>query len=401
MLVMTIAGLFLLVRSRLAILRAREYKLFTIVFVAVWLSIALSLPDAVNPQRTLVVTVNHLRFFLSGVFIIYALANLDTQTRFLQLCAWLLAFWVLDALVQMVFGADIFGREGWRQGTSGITGVFGPEGKTFGVKLAVLSPLLLVYAHKKRWPLWGQCVCILATVAVVISAGSRAAWVALAAVGLFYVVYLSVSQKHTFRKAALTALVLSTVAGGIAYQVSDAFNYRVNQSVQDLTKPEISGSTLGHRWMIWRGAWNMIKAHPMNGVGARGFRYAFGEFAAPGDPYVERASPILPTHSHQLLLEITAETGLIGLCGWLVACVLLIRAALRSGERARESMLPFGIGLAALLFPLNTHWAIYSANMSQLVWWLIALFCSAYAMTDPHPLAPQPKANEVPDGNNA
>ena len=254
---------------------------------------------------------------------------------------------------------------------------------------------------KNAGPYGGQCVCILATVAVVISAGSRAAWVALAAVGLFYVVYLSVSQKHTFRKAALTALVLSTVAGGIAYQVSDAFNYRVNQSVQDLTKPEISGSTLGHRWMIWRGAWNMIKAHPMNGVGARGFRYAFGEFAAPGDPYVERASPILPTHSHQLLLEITAETGLIGLCGWLVACVLLIRAALRSGERARESMLPFGIGLAALLFPLNTHWAIYSANMSQLVWWQIALFCSAYAMTDPHPLAPQPKANEVPDGNNA
>jgi hypothetical protein len=41
-------------------------------------------------------------------------------------------------------------------------------------------------------------------------------------------------------------------------------------------------------------------------------------------------------------------------------------------------MLPYALCLLAAYFPFNTHMAIYSAFWSQIVWWLIALYCAAY-----------------------
>jgi hypothetical protein len=41
-------------------------------------------------------------------------------------------------------------------------------------------------------------------------------------------------------------------------------------------------------------------------------------------------------------------------------------------------MLPYALCLLAAYFPFNTHMAIYSSFWSQIVWWLIALYCAAY-----------------------
>ena len=41
-------------------------------------------------------------------------------------------------------------------------------------------------------------------------------------------------------------------------------------------------------------------------------------------------------------------------------------------------MLPYGLCLLVAYFPFNSHMAIYSSFWSQIVWWLIALYCAAY-----------------------
>ena len=86
-------------------------------------------------------------------------------------------------------------------------------------------------------------------------------------------------------------------------------------------------------------------------------------------------------HSHHLLVEIASETGLIGICGLVLALTLLVREAWRAQHAVRARVAPYGIALCAAFFPFNTHLAIYSAHWSQLVWWLIAIYCACLAQS--------------------
>jgi hypothetical protein len=47
-------------------------------------------------------------------------------------------------------------------------------------------------------------------------------------------------------------------------------------------------------------------------------------------------------------------------------------------NRQQPAVLLIWACLLAAYFPFNTHMAIYSSFWSQIVWWLIALYCAAY-----------------------
>ena len=165
----------------------------------------------------------------------------------------------------------------------------------------------------------------------------------------------------------------------VLWASSERFAYRVENAVGAFTgATPLEGDSIGHRGWIWRGAGNMIEDNALNGVGAGGFRYAFPDYVADGDPYYYGDPPINPSHSHQLWLEMLSETGMVGALGLLALLALLVMAAVRAPPGARRIMLPYGLCLLAAYFPFNTHMSIYSSFWSQIVWWLIALYCAAY-----------------------
>ena len=86
-----------------------------------------------------------------------------------------------------------------------------------------------------------------------------------------------------------------------------------------------------------------------------------------------------PAHSHQLLLEIASETGLLGLLGLLLAAWWLGRAGWRSLRDGERWLLAPGLCLLGATFPFNSHMAVYSAFWSQVLWWLVAVSCAACA----------------------
>jgi hypothetical protein len=73
----------------------------------------------------------------------------------------------------------------------------------------------------------------------------------------------------------------------------------------------------------------MIDALPINGVDVRAFRYAYPEFAQPDDPFIsideKSGRPTGAFYAHQIAVEVTAETGLIGLVGLGLFYALLVR----------------------------------------------------------------------------
>jgi O-antigen ligase len=121
------------------------------------------------------------------------------------------------------------------------------------------------------------------------------------------------------------------------------------------------------RLNLWSTAVKIIHEHWFNGVGPRGYRYVYTQYSAKDDPFHADGQ----THPHQLVLEVLAETGLIGLGGLGVFCVVGFRF-LR--ENALGLVLfPWYLGVIAATFPLNTHMAFYGSYWSSLIWWLILL----------------------------
>ena len=82
-------------------------------------------------------------------------------------------------------------------------------------------------------------------------------------------------------------------------------------------------------------------------------------------------------HAHQLLLELLAETGTLGLLLWLAGAWLVWRSWRDAGVAARERARPALLALAVTVFPVNTHLAFYSTFWGGLVLLLAGLYVGA------------------------
>jgi O-antigen ligase len=181
-----------------------------------------------------------------------------------------------------------------------------------------------------------------------------------------------------FAAWGLAALVVVAAAAWTADRDSAAFAARVQRTLLVLggSAHDVDEASAG-RLRIWSTALRMTAAHPVAGVGVRGFRYAYPSFAAPGDPFVDTKTDEGAFHAHQIVLEVLSETGAIGLLFWMVGAYFAIRAWRRADVEARERAFAPALALAVMCFPLNTHLAFYSAWWGLLFWWLLALYCAA------------------------
>jgi O-antigen ligase len=236
---------------------------------------------------------------------------------------------------------------------------------------------------------------LLATVmtgAVVILAGSRGGWVSFGLVCIWLILSETQRRRVPFWKAGMVTALIGLV-GTFAVFENPGAKQRLDQTMLLFSGDEAKiDQALSLRWTLWKDALAMIDAHSINGVGVRAFRYAYPKFAQPNDPFVSvneaSGESTGAFYAHQIVLEVTSETGLIGLAGLGLFYFLLIRSWRRASDEQKIRSLPFAMGTLAWVFPLNTHPAFYSSHWSVLIWMMIALLCgSLYTMknnTTPH-----------------
>ena len=196
---------------------------------------------------------------------------------------------------------------------------------------------------------------------------------------MFGVVLLAyaVSYLRAHREKAtsliLIALCILITTATVSYKYFDMVSKRVDETLQlfsgDMQQID---DALSYRLPIWNGAWEMIKRHPVNGVGTRNYRDAYMDHVEQDDYYAEIG--VVPSHPHQYLLEIASETGLIGITGLLLFYLLLIRQWKSASPLQQNISFPVAVSMLALWFPVNTHLAFYSSAAGQIVWWLTALY---------------------------
>ena len=335
----------------------------------------LSAFDAVAPGKSWSTTAGLLRYVPLGLYACFAVRRESRLRALYGAVAAVLAVWAIDAWLQALTGWSLGGAAEAER----VSGIFGADNLKLGPTLAVLSPFAL-WAARQRWGWRGLLPAFVLLLGPVLLAGSRAAWLCYALVALAFAWREAGSPRRFLLYGVLGTLVLAS-AGVLAWHTSTRFHERMERTLVALQGSDQALDTaLTGRLSIWQTSARMIEAHPVNGVGVRGFRYAYPAWAPADDHFVTAEACGVDEgacHAHQLVLEVLSETGLLGLLLWLAGATLALRAWWRAGAAARTRAFPASVALGVMLFPLNTHLAFYSAWWGLLFGWLLGLWCAA------------------------
>ncbi|HEY0333340.1 MAG TPA: O-antigen ligase family protein [Stenotrophomonas sp.] len=373
------------------LLSGAAWALTSVLFFAYWLPEVLSAFDAVDVSLSLRKSASDLRYLPFMWLCAIAVSNPARRRRTFNGLAIIGGVWTLDALVQAATGVSplfwCLDQLKWAISGHGLCtpsevaaadrlgGVLGPCNLKFGQTLASLTPFLLFAAATRGRVAWALAA--LAAGIVIALAGSRAAWLTYLLVVLF-----SGWRLIGGRGMALVAgaALISLVA---LFYLSPQLRERVHRTEAMLTADHAGvDAALSGRAQIWGAALCMVREHPLNGVGARGFREAYPACdPAPGKVPAWGDGPAF--HAHQILLEILAETGLVGLLLWLAGAAQAWRAWHFSSKAARAQARPAMVALLVTVFPLNTHLAFYSSFWGGLTLMLAGLFAGALLNEDP------------------
>ncbi|MDR2011807.1 MAG: O-antigen ligase family protein [Rhodanobacter sp.] len=366
-----VAGIVLIARRRID-LRAPAARRVLVLFACYWMAALLSAVAAVEPARTWSTVADTLRFLPFALFTVWALRRVQTWPMLVRVVGVIVALWALDAYVQMATGYSLGGPAEKER----VSGIFGAGNLKLGPVLATLAPFALV-AARERFGGRGLALAFIVLAVPILLAGSRAAWLSYALAGALFAWQQTRDARRFLALSGALAVIVAAI-GAFAWHDSARFGARIERSLLALhgTQAAVDEASAG-RLSIWHTALAMSAAHPLTGVGVRGFRYAYPRYAAPGDRFVDTTTDIGASHAHQIVLEVLSETGVIGLAFWLAGAWFAWDAWRRASAIVRERALAPALALAVMTFPLNTHLAFYSAWWGLLFWWLLALYCAA------------------------
>ena len=344
------------------------------VFLCFWLPMLASSLDSYIPQKSWLSTIAALRFLAAALSMAVLLRADSARWRVIRWTSFLLIFWSVDGFVQLIFGNDLFGIA---MNPDRLNALFVQKYQFYGPTLAMLSPLLLEHA-RRHWPAWAWVASFTLTLGAVLIAGMRAGWLTMGLVLIVYMWLMRRKENRGLRKASLSipAFVFTVIIG--SYLVSPLFQARLEQSLLITQGSQAAVSAASNmRLPIFETSLRMFRAHPVNGVGVRAFPKAYMEYAADDDIHIRRSGGKSgATHAHNLILEVMADTGTLGLLGMITGLVLVIRLWRGMSVNRRTEAFPFALALALILFPLNSHFALFGTYLSSLIWILFGLWAA-------------------------
>ena len=228
---------------------------------------------------------------------------------------------------------------------------------------------------RSRWAALGALVLALMAIA---AAFDRAAWLGLIAAGLA-IAAVAGRRSARVRIGLVAALVAVLAAGalhpGVRGRFRSGFDWEGNRD----------------RVFLWSRALEIIRDHPVLGVGFANYPRAQG-------PYYDRVDPTFPmrTWAHNTELSLLAELGPLGLAAlaWIAAATALglrrrlalpaapiVGSELEADVRGRAVALGAVAACAAIAVIGQVHDVIYDTKVMYPVWFAIALGFAAQRKT--------------------
>lgn len=188
------------------------------------------------------------------------------------------------------------------------------------------------------------CAALLLTSVALVLGMTRGIWIA-TFVGAAYLLW-------TWRRAAVLALPV-VAAAAIALGPASLRDRAIS-----LVRPHGETDSNSHRYVTWRTGVEMIKAHPLLGVGPEMVGKVFDQYVPPDIP---RPLPIgYYAHLHNIYLHYAAERGIPAMLGMVAMFILALRrwlVALRDRNHPAKWLLHAGIAavIGILVTGLTEH----------------------------------------------
>lgn len=262
---------------------------------------------------------------------------------------------LLSVVIALIGIGQTYGKVIWPRGT------FGPfinrnhfagflEMATGLVGARILSQTL----KRERLVLY-LCYLIVIVSGLVLSA-SRGGYVSLVAVVLFLSLMSLTARRDKgetterapqLRLAITLVLLLATSAGAMFLTSSDELFQRFGQAKAGIDTSDLADERVS-RTDLWRATSQMIKDHPLLGVGFGAFQYAF--------PRYDQSSGLLRVEqAHNDYLQLIADTGVVGGIVMLAFVILLFArgvAALQTRDLVQRAI---SLGALAGCFGIAVH----------------------------------------------
>lgn len=344
-------------------------------FIACWAWVAALLYAALVVNPVFPVTgVFALSFFVAG-FYVFSELRLGVTAALFRVAVLVFAALAVWGLVQFLADTGYLVRYGARANT-----LFTTPNRFAAALNLVLLPLIALYlaGHGIRLSL----VFILLLFAGLVATESRGGWIAFA-VGLMAMAWLMRRMPRSAQPGrwrgllAGLALVFATVIGAKAILAEPVGSDVIEQIQATLPFADAAGS-VGHRFMLYRIAWDLIRERPLMGYGYR----TFGVYQ---DREQDAFFSMRTDFVHNDYLQIWMEAGIAGLLS-LFAMIGFFYwqsiAALRRLDGTR------GAWLLALLSALTASFAHamvdYLLYVPALLFGIGACLAIANRITTPH-----------------
>jgi O-antigen ligase len=357
-LLLCLIGIYAIYQNWQVLKSNAQFKILSWVFASYFFSIMLSAPDSYWQDKTLSVALFSWRFFLASVALIVYLQQKQFIILFKALTI-LALVWALDALFQYFYGVDLIGRASYE---GRLNGVFGEHHVKLGPVLALLLPMVMIGLRKQRSIL--RWLSSLLLIVVIVLSGTRSAWLMMVFTLMAYWFH-HVKQRRL--QLMLKALFVAVVMIGGLWMVSPEFQQRVQRSMGVFEGTE-SGLdfALADRLPIWKTAYRMIESHPINGIGAHAFRKAYPNYALENDSWQQQGG--VGMHAHHWVLEILAETGMIGLL--LIGFAIFKLWLFVKNNYHQHYSWAFAVALMAAFLPITSTYSIFASFWSICIWFI-------------------------------
>jgi probable O-glycosylation ligase (exosortase A-associated) len=222
-----------------------------------------------------------------------------------------LAYWAND----QYFSGHLFGRLQGPVDLSG-TGIYSDE-NSFAMLFVVATPFVwcighLVSKRLLRWALW-----------LTIPFAWHALFLTASRAGLLGIAVVTLLLALRSRKKVLGLALVPGFVIFYAWQAGDLMQERA-ETITDF-RTEASAAS---RLEAWNAALGMIADHPITGVGLASFGPAFPDY-----------SQKKPREAHNTLLQISAESGIVGGTMYLLVATTTIAALWGNARRLRKTRL--------------------------------------------------------------
>jgi O-antigen ligase len=244
----------------------------------------------------------------------------------------------------------------------GVAGRYGAMGfftsrLTFGHNATVLSALLLgalAAGAVPRRRVWIPAVAAVLGLSAVAVTFDRAAYLAIGAAIVVIALFSSVRVRRALVPALAAMLLLALLHGGIRDRFTSAFSTGANSD----------------RVFIWSQAVQIIRDHPVAGIGFANYPKVCGR-------YYDRVDPSfgMRTWAHNTELSTLAEMGPLGLLALLWLFAAAARALVR--RMSRDSFALGGLAALVALFVIGqAHDVLYDTKVMYALWLALGLALS-------------------------